>query len=165
MAALNPLLEVLHKHLRGHDTPLLIPATVVVGKIITYSLILVIEAEHYLMLIESAVGVVLVYHKHPASIPRVYVGRKEHIELVAVLPLRALDLAIAVVHGVVPILARSLIVAAAHTPGRILDSDIETTHLHMPLLIIAALFLRLGRIGIRRSLGGSHSRPKPGLLL
>ena len=102
MAAVYPLLKVLQV-CGGHDDfPLVRPIITVIGEVSVSCIVLIVEAEHYLVFVKRAVLVVLVNNIHPAPVPAVDVVSQENVDMVAVHALRATDVAVSVLHGRFP---------------------------------------------------------------
>ena len=140
MAAVYPLLKVLQV-CGGHDDfPLVRPVIAVIGEVSVPCVVLIIEAEHYLVLVKRAVLVILVNNVHPASVPSVYVVSQEHVDMVAVHALCTTDVTVGVLHGSFPRIA-VCIRAATHTSFRVLDCDVELTDAHMAFLVVPGFFL------------------------
>ena len=68
--------------------------------------------------------------------------------MVAVHALCAENVAIGVVHLLLPLLT-VCVSAASHRTFRVFDSNIEPINLDMPLFIVASFLLRFARVGIR----------------
>ena len=147
MAALYPLLELLQVNARQHRLVLLRPISVIINKVSCFSSVSLIETQHNLVFVKRAVLVILVNHKHLATIPPVNIIREEHIYMVAVYTFRATNIAIGVLHGRFPFVALC-IYSTTNGSFRVLNGDIECTNLHMTFLIIAGFFLFLRRSSI-----------------
>ena len=99
------------------------------------------------MLVKAAVRIVLVHHEHLTSVPTVNVIGEEHVDVVSINAYRATNVAIGVVHLAFPLLAVS-IRTLTHATLRLLNGDVERTHLHMAFLVVSGFLLRLGRLGV-----------------
>ncbi len=75
--------------------------------------------------------------------------------MVAINALCALDIAIIIMHRYIPSLTRSVL-AAPGTAFRVLDGDVKTIYLDMPLLVITCFFLPLGRLSVNVLALGRH---------
>jgi len=75
--------------------------------------------------------------------------------MVSVHALRATEVAVSVVHLAFPLLAVG-IRAFAHTALGLLNGDVERAHLHMAFLVVASLFLCLGRLGVHLCRGSLY---------
>ena len=147
MTAVYPFFEVF-KIVCGHGYPApILPNFLIVGKIVALCLVHIVEAEHHLVLVKCAIGVVLVNDKHFASVPTVNVIGEEHVYVVAIHALRATEIAVCVVHLDFPLLSVS-ICATAYATLWLFNSDVERTHLHMTFLVVASLFLCFGGLGV-----------------
>ena len=93
------------------------------------------------MLVKAAVLVHLVHDKHITL--RGVIG-EEHVDVVTIHALRAANVAVGVMHLLLPLLAAG-ISATTYRAFRILDGHVETINPHMPLFVVAGLLLGLGR--------------------
>ena len=109
------------------------------------------------MLVERTVRVGLVDNEHRPAAPLIHVLMEEYINVVAVGPLRAFDIAVGVGHGGFPWLA-VFVRSAALAARRILDGDVEPGNLDVPLLVVACLLLPLGRLGVNLCRSRLYSR-------
>ena len=96
------------------------------------------------MLIKATVRVVLIHHIHIAALRSI---RQEYIDMVSVNSLSAADIAVGIVHLLLPLLA-ACIHATAYAALRLLDCHFIAVYLNMTLAIITGCFLSLGRLGI-----------------
>ena len=97
------------------------------------------------MLVKAAVWVVLVNDEHLASVPTVNVVREEHINVITIHAFCTTEVAVSVVHLAFPFLTVGIL-ASTHAAFRVLNGNVECTHLHMTLLIVACLLLSVSRI-------------------
>ena len=97
------------------------------------------------MLVKAAVWVVLVNDEHLASVPTVNVVRDKHINVITIHTFCTTEVAVCVVHLAFPFLTVGIL-ASTHAAFRVLNGNVECTHLHMTLLIIACLLLSVGRV-------------------
>ena len=86
----------------------------------------------------------LIYHKYFIA---VQVWTKENINMVAIYALCATNLAIGIIHYLLPLLAIS-IRSSTHTAFRVLNSKWQTPQSHMTLLVILRFLLRFGWVGV-----------------
>ena len=148
MARLHPLVEVLDVGFGDTEAGVCIgPRLIIVGEVGGHGLVLIVEAEHYLMLIKGTVPVGLVNDKDLAAIPLVHIGVQEHVYMVTVNTLGSLDVTVGVGHGVAPFLAVS-VNAFAYTARRVLYGDVKLTDSDVTFLVVTGLGLCRGRCGV-----------------
>ena len=95
----------------------------------------------------ASLGIHLVNDIHFA-VPVVKVGSivDEHVQMVTVLAVASKDVAISVVHLLLPLLAVNL--ATTHGAFRVLNHEVVTAKADMSLLVVAFLLLCIGRLSI-----------------
>ena len=155
VAALHPLLKFFFAYMRNRTKSL--PAFLVVGEICLARTLDVGETVHHLVLVKAAVLVHLVNDKH---ITLRGVFGEEHVDVVAVNALRATDIAVGVLHFLLPLLA-VCISATTHGALRVLDGNVISINPHMSFLVVTCRLLCISRVDFRSCLcfgnGGCHS--------
>ena len=148
VAGVNPLFELVHRHLR-HGAHAL-PAFLVVTQIAVLRFLQRIKAKHTLVLVELAgINIALIHDKD--LIAR-QVRTDEHIYMVAVHTLGATNLAVGMVHLLLPLFAVS-VRTTTDAAFRILNGDRQPPQGYMTLFVVLCFLLCLGRVGVRLCLG------------
>ena len=147
VAAVNPLLELLFAD-RSNGTKSL-PTVFIVGEVCLSCALDVGETIHHLVLVKAAVLVHLVNDKH---ITLRGVFGEEHVDVVAVNALCAANVAVGVLHFLLPLLAAG-ISTTTYRAFRVLDGNVVAINLDVSFLVVTCLFLCFGRLGIGFLLG------------
>ena len=113
MAALNPLLEIIKGNSGHNEFAPMLPTVLIVSEVVAKGGIAVVEAEHNLVLVKRAIGIVLVNDIYILAVPLVGGIGEEYVNVVAVHTFRATNVAVGVLHGGLPLIAVGIL-ATAH---------------------------------------------------